>query len=153
MIDSAITSEFRRFYMEHSDTEKCWQWLGNINDKGYGTFSVKGKKYLAHRVSYLLANNLDTLNLLVLHKNDCHNRACVNPKHLYAGTHRDNYKDSIETGTDTRGERNGNAILSDSKVAQLRADRRKGMTHAELSEKYGISKTQVSNIVNKKSRK
>ena len=31
---------------------ECWMWIGHINDKGYGIYTIKGVQYYAHRYSY-----------------------------------------------------------------------------------------------------
>ncbi|GMU26245.1 MAG: hypothetical protein AMXMBFR16_11500 [Candidatus Uhrbacteria bacterium] len=74
----------------------CWGWKGWIAN-GYGRFYANGWKR-AHRVAYVLTYG--PTNLSVLHKPViCHNPACCNPKHLYAGTTSDNARDRTIDGT------------------------------------------------------
>jgi len=76
----------------------CKLWLGSIAKNGYGYFYADKKTYKAHRFSYELANGSIPKSKLILHK--CkQQRDCVNPDHLYAGTHSDNVRDSIKDGT------------------------------------------------------
>lgn len=75
----------------------CWYWLGALQSKGYGQFRNRG----AHRVSYMLYKNVDPGNLNVCHS--CDNRMCVNPNHLWLGTHLDNVMDKVMKGRQSRG--------------------------------------------------
>jgi hypothetical protein len=70
--------------------DKCWLWLG-ATTKGYGCLKRAYKTIYAHRYIYALVHgNLDE-NKLCLHA--CDNRLCVNPLHLYLGSHGDNMRD------------------------------------------------------------
>lgn len=58
----------------------CWLWTGTTVVGGYGRFTIKQKKYLAHRVAfvYLRSPILDGLQLDHL----CRTPICVNPLHM-----------------------------------------------------------------------
>lgn len=78
-----------RFWAKVNKTEGCWIWLGATQGKGYGTFSLAGKSQQAHRVAFMLIHGAFPLpNLTLDHL--CHNRSCVNPKHLRIATHQEN---------------------------------------------------------------
>ena len=95
-----IIERFRSKIKIDSKTS-CWIWQGRKSKDGYGGFyccyNGKGKIYPAHRIGYILLvkNVKDSLN--VLHK--CNNKTCVNPDHLYIGTHQDNMRDLRNAGT------------------------------------------------------
>lgn len=89
----------------------CWLWLGSVDRQGYGRMSINNAErretglpasQLAHRMSWLCHRGpIVPASLLVLHR--CDNPACVNPDHLWLGTHIDNAHDCIAKGRDRRG--------------------------------------------------
>jgi len=76
--------------------DECWNWKACKNQYGYGLFTIAGKKVVAHRLSYELEIGSIPDGLHVCHK--CDNPSCVNPNHLFIGTRRDNWLDSINKG-------------------------------------------------------
>lgn len=75
---------------------ECWEWIGAISDKGYGTVTICGKTFLCHRIAFILQHGQLVNGLLVLHQ--CDNRRCVRGKHLFPGTQSDNMKDASAKG-------------------------------------------------------
>lgn len=71
----------------------CIVWTGT-KSHGYGVLNLylgKNKNYLAHRLAYELANGPILDKSFVLHS--CDNPQCVNPKHLFLGSQKDNMLD------------------------------------------------------------
>lgn len=81
-----------------------------LNKEGYGVIQTyeKGRKkhYLVHRVSYSIFYNLELISdEIICHK--CDNPSCINPKHLFKGTHKDNSDDKVKKGRQAKGIKNG----------------------------------------------
>lgn len=66
----------------------CWEWINVLSSNGYGQFSLDGKNYNAHCVSYRHFKGEYESNLELDHL--CRNKVCVNPDHLEPVTHREN---------------------------------------------------------------
>ena len=66
----------------------CWRWLGRKSDKGYGSFHLRGRNYVAHRISYTHFKGAITPGLTIDHV--CRNKECTNPSHLRELTNKQN---------------------------------------------------------------
>lgn len=79
---------------------ECLEFSGAKSSIGYGYVGYKGKVFKAHRLAYLLQHGALSEDVLVLHR--CDNRACINPNHLFLGTHHDNAVDMVAKGRHSR---------------------------------------------------
>jgi len=66
----------------------CWLWTGPISHKGYGRFTVDGRKVQAHRFSYKQFVGPVPDETTIDHL--CRVRCFVNPDHLRQLSNRDN---------------------------------------------------------------
>jgi hypothetical protein len=142
----------------------CWVWLGKPNQHGYGRLHVGGRegtRWMAHRLSFTIANGAIPEGLEVCHR--CDNPICVNPDHHFLGTQRENIEDAqkkgrvaagarhgMSTRPDRRpiGERHAGAILTAETVLEMRRLYRTGAyTYADLGQRFGIHRVTARDAV------
>ena len=137
-----------RFWVKVSPVNDCWLWVGYISPGGYGKFRYRNESRLAHRVAYEWAYGAFDDRLCVCHS--CDVRNCVNPKHLFLGTHADNLRDMRAKGRANypKGERHPRAKLTAADVIAIRASHAEHpVPHQELATQYGVKSPQICNIL------
>lgn len=126
--------------------DECWPWTSG-RQHGYG----RVHRGYTHRVAWELTNGPIPDGLFVCHR--CDNRACVNPAHLFLGTHLDNMRDRDAKGRVAHGDSHYRCKLTESEVEQLRGEHSTGrFKQAELARRFAVSPALVSMIVNNKHR-
>lgn len=130
----------------------CWLWQGPLDQKGYGNISFAGKTWRTHRLFYTRYKGLIPLGLEICHS--CDHPACVNPSHLWLGTHEDNMTDMANKGRakapDHHGENNNLSKLTEIQVADIR-ERYKGRgigpSQQKLADEFGLHQSTISYII------
>lgn len=95
MITEKVIRRFNKKWMPISDIS-CWIWIAAEDSNGCARLLVDYKNEKASRVSWQIHKGQIPDGLHVLHK--CDNRLCVNPDHLFLGTHDDNMRDMTAKG-------------------------------------------------------
>lgn len=130
-----------RFWLKANDTGHCWEWAGKVRPDGYGISKWNGRPTQAHRKAWILANGAIPSGLCVCHH--CDNRKCVNPDHLFLGTHKENTADMIRKG---RHARKGPAKLTPSQVLDVRNRLKGGEMQKDIAKELGLDRSTISRI-------
>lgn len=129
--------------------DECWEWRATKLKSGYGNFRLKKHHVSAHRMAYYLTNGTLPADNYICHT--CDNRACCNPSHLWAGTNADNMEDMAAKGRRHSGENHMWSKLTWPQVVAMRQIwKGGGVTQAELGNRFGVSRSLVSEIVRNK---
>lgn len=131
-----------RFWSKVDKTGKngCWIWTASlVGENGYGFFRIsKGEGCMpAHRYSYTLSNGVIPKGMLVCHT--CDNPQCVNPNHLFLGTHKDNALDREAKG---RGQKT-TSKLTEKEATIIKSS---NLSQSELSKQYRVSRRTIASI-------
>lgn len=142
---SYSSQDVARFWAKVDKTSSaCWLWTGYLfGSLGYGGISMsrgkrrgsQGPRY-AHRVSWELANGPIPPGQCVLHR--CDVPRCVNPDHLFLGTHRQNMEDAARKGR-LRVPRRNHQKVNDAVVSQILTLVANGETKTYVAQRYGVS--------------
>lgn len=122
----------------------CRLWMGYRDPDGYARLRVDGASLRCHRLAWAEANGPIPDGMYILHK--CDVRTCINPAHLFLGTHADNMRDMTEKGRraiTASGVMHHAAKLTDEIVRAIRADPRR---RREIGAEYGLSDNHVGRI-------
>ena len=181
-MDLAIAERFFRYVAKLPNERGCMIWEGPKTKKGYGLFRVNTTRSgprrnmtCAHRIAWEMENGSIPDGLNCLHS--CDNPSCVNIKHLFLGTQKENIADArskgrLATGDRhglhkhpetiargsrhgsvthpervARGERNSSAKLTGKDVSEIRRYAAEGVTQKSIAKKYSVSKSSIYRIV------
>jgi len=80
----------------------CWNCISHVpNTHGYPQCRIGYKIVVISRVVYEQHNGKIPDGMFVCHT--CDNRKCINPDHLFLGTHQDNVNDMVKKGRQKGG--------------------------------------------------
>lgn len=122
----------------------CHLWLGTLSKRtGYGQLWWNGGNRSAHKLAWE-SHYGRAADKHVCHR--CDNRACVNPDHLFLGTHGANMADMVRKGRSASGLRNVNGTLTPDQIAAIRSAPRGYGTGRKLARLYGVSNSTISAV-------
>lgn len=121
----------------------CWNFNGPTRN-GYGQLSIRGNRSaIASRVAYEAWNGPIGEGMFVCHR--CDNPTCINPAHLFLGTHEENMDDCKSKKRHAFGERQGGSILTEEQAVQVREMYATGAyTQKDLGDMFGVCQTAIS---------
>jgi hypothetical protein len=142
-------------YVNVKGQDECWEWNRSRNKQGYGNFYKPGYRHLperAHRFSYRTEKGEIPPGIQVCHT--CDNPPCVNPKHLFLGTAKENKADSIRKGRlrVPIGINCHQSKLTENSVRSIRNLYETQKTpHRKIAEMFGVTKTVITSILSGRS--
>jgi hypothetical protein len=131
--------------------ERCWEWTRSVSKFGYGELQWgKDRTKRTHRISWIINCGEIPAGMLVCHH--CDNPPCVNPSHLFLGTHQDNATDKTVKGRHYNGDQSGvhnpQAKLNLDLVSEIRRRASLGETQRSIAKDLGMSFQNISRVVN-----
>ena len=151
LVNKPSDADFLLSRIEPDTNGGCWLWAGTINAGGYG-YTSRG---MAHRLSYKTFVGDVPDDILVCHT--CDVRACINPAHLWLGTHKDNSDDMMRKQRGAwhskkpehlaywhDGDKNPSSKLNSRKAEEIRAS---AESKRDLAAKYGVSVSTIERVL------
>lgn len=136
-----------RFWQKVKTGEGCWEWTAYRKRGGYGQFWDGKIHVLSHRFVYELTFGPIPETLCVCHT--CDNPGCVNPAHLFLGTHKENMQDMYNKNRQrgASGEKHHRAILKATDIPVIRLRQKIGETAGKIARDYGVARVTIQHII------
>lgn len=128
---------------------ECWPYTGEKGGSlGYGRFWLGERRVMAHQISWMLNYGDIPDGQEICHS--CDNPPCVNPEHLFAGTHKGNMMDASDKGriVTKHGSAHKLAKINESDVPRIKGLYELGFSMGSIAKSFGVSKPIVAGILN-----
>lgn len=149
LIDLAkLKKSFEKKYIPEPNSG-CYLWLGGVSN-GYGQIFAgfqDGKMVLlrAHRAALLIEHGPQVFEGGKFACHRCDNKLCVNPGHLFPGTHLENMEDAVRKGRFVFGEDVPASTLTNDQAIEIASMSGPAWKIAEM---FNASPTTVRAILN-----
>lgn len=137
-----------------ANPDRCWEWTASTDKFGYGKVWVSTEDgqsiWSAHRLVWHLNNPEVELDRWTFILHSCDNPACVNPRHLRAGSPAENTRDMHARKRGYHGTNHHAAQLDRDKVLEIRRMRANGHGCGVIANMVGASYNAVWDVANGK---
>lgn len=136
-------------HVDKNQENGCWNWTGTRR-RGYGQIWRNKETIKAHRFSWVLHNGkIPEDKPFVLHR--CDNPSCVNPNHLWVGTHQDNMNDKVNKNRQIKGEEIEQSKLTENQIKEIRRlCCEEKLSQSEIAKIFDVSQPLISSIYRNK---
>jgi hypothetical protein len=139
--DAALIADI----LSRPPTDECIIWPNWIDPDGYARTKNGGRsKQVTHIILEAVGRPVPDGECAC---HTCDVRACVNERHLWAGSHLANIADRDAKRRQAFGERNCKAKLTEANVREIRELRAAGFTQQKIADRFGVSQVAVSSIL------
>lgn len=127
-------------------TSGCWNYTLYKDPEGRAKTQIGYKSVPTARLAFIVFKNKPMGDMFVCHS--CDNPSCINPDHLWLGTHQDNMVDRDTKGRCQRpiGVKNNKCKLTEDNVREIRSLHKTGLSYSAISRNFNLSVNHVRHI-------
>jgi hypothetical protein len=130
-------------------TSGCHKWMGGKDSWGYGVVCLNSKAVGAHRAAYEKHVGAIPPGMIICHS--CDTPSCINPAHMWIGTHADNANDKARKGRTPKTNKtfslNGKRNRPKELVMEIKKRLAEGVKNqSALAREFGVSSGFVNHI-------